>query len=69
MKSAELMRKLSKAAKARGIHFTAVPGNGSHFKITLGDRCTIIPHHNKELGHGLLRAILRDLGLREDDLL
>jgi mRNA interferase HicA len=68
MKSAELMRKLPKAAKARGVKFTSVPGKGSHFKVSFGDRRTIIPQHNKELGQGLLRAILKDLGLKEDDL-
>lgn len=68
MKSAELLRKLKKYAKQRGLDYTTDPGRGSHLKVRLGDGKTIIPEHNKELGTGLLAAILSDLGIKEKDL-
>jgi hypothetical protein len=36
--------------------------------VSLGDRKTIIPEHNKELGKGLFTQILKDLGIKETDL-
>lgn len=45
MKSAELLRKLKKIAKQRGVDLTTETGKGSHQKVRLGDRRTIVPIH------------------------
>ncbi len=39
-------------------------GKGSHMKATLNGRQTVFPFHgSKEIGEGLRRKILKDLGL------
>ncbi|MGC2887002.1 type II toxin-antitoxin system HicA family toxin [Pseudomonas putida] len=39
--------------------------NGSHFKIRYKDRQTIFPSHgSKEIGEGLWKAIIKQLGLK-----
>lgn len=36
----------------------------SHFKVYLGDKQSIFPDHgSKEMGEGLRKAIMKDLGL------
>jgi mRNA interferase HicA len=40
------------------------PGKGSHLKVTLDGRNSVLPMHNKELGTGLLAKIKKDLGLK-----
>jgi predicted RNA binding protein YcfA (HicA-like mRNA interferase family) len=68
MKSAELLRKLAKYAKQHGTTYASEPGKGSHLKVSLGNGRSIVPLHNKELGKGLLSQILKDLGIKENDL-
>lgn len=58
MKSSEFKRWLAE----QGATFKA--GKGSHLKVTLNDRQTVLPMHNKELGTGLVQAIKRQLGLK-----
>jgi mRNA interferase HicA len=64
------MRRLRRLAKARGLAFRYDPrrGKGSHGRLILGDRLTTIKDPRAEIGKGLLRAMLRDLGLEPDDL-
>lgn len=58
MKYSEFRRWL----RAQGATF--VPAKGSHFKVYLGKRQTIFPDHGaKEIGEGLRKKILEDLGL------
>jgi mRNA interferase HicA len=38
--------------------------NGSHMKVFLDGRTSILPMHNKELGTGLVQSIKRQLGLK-----
>lgn len=60
MKYSEFRRWL----KAQGVHF--VPAKGSHFKAYYGDRQTVFPDHGaKEIGEGLRKKILKDLGLKD----
>ena len=41
------------------------PGKGSHLKVRLGNRSTVLPMHGKkELGKGLEQRIKKDLGLK-----
>ena len=57
--SAEFKRWLEK----QGCTFE--PAKGSHFKIRLGTRASILPMHGKkEIGKGLENRIKKDLGLK-----
>lgn len=58
MKSSEFKRWLT----AQGAVFK--PGKGSHLKVTLNGRHSVLPMHNKELGEGLVNAIKKQLGLK-----
>ena len=44
---------------------TFKPGKGSHLKVYLNGRQTVIPMHSKDLKPGTLGAIKRQLGLKE----
>ena len=57
--SSELMRWLEQ----QGCSFS--PAKGSHLKVRLGRRSTILPMHGKkEIGKGLETKIKKDLGLK-----
>jgi len=58
VKSTEFKRWLSE----RGATFK--PAKGSHFKVTVNGRQSVLPMHNKELGTGLVEAIKKQLGLK-----
>ena len=58
MKSTEFKRWLSE----QGASFK--PGRGSHLKVTLNEKQSVLPMHNKELGKGLVAAIKKQLGLK-----
>jgi len=38
--------------------------NGSHLKVFLNGKTSILPMHNKELGTGLVHSIKKQLGLK-----
>ncbi len=49
--------------EAQGCKFE--PGRGSHFKVHLNNRSSILPMHGKkEIKKGLVMRIKKDLGLR-----
>jgi mRNA interferase HicA len=58
--SAQLKRLLAR----QGCTFE--PGKGGHLIVRRGDRRSVLPMHgsNKELGTGLVNAILKQLGLK-----
>ena len=58
MKSTEFRRWLAE----QGATFKA--GKGSHLKVSLNGRNSVLPMHNKELGTGLIQAIKKQLGLK-----
>jgi len=58
MKSTEFKRWLAQ----QGATFKA--GKGSHLKVSLNGRNSVLPMHNKELGTGLIQAIKKQLGLK-----
>jgi mRNA interferase HicA len=58
MKSSELKRWLEK----QGATFTS--GNGSHLKVNLNGKQSVLPVHSKELGTGLVNAIKKQLGIK-----
>ncbi|HLH04966.1 MAG TPA: type II toxin-antitoxin system HicA family toxin [Bryobacteraceae bacterium] len=69
MKSTELLRKLKKLAKKRGLELTIAAAKGSHRKVYFGEAQSVIPEHaNSELKTGTLKGILKQLGIEEKDL-
>jgi len=67
MKPAELLRRLRRLATRRGLEFTVSEG-GSHTKVTLAGRRSVIGRHAADLKPGTLRAILRQLGVQPEDI-
>ena len=49
--------------------YRALRQKGSHIFLTDGQHYTTIPHHNRELGQGILNKILNDCNLAEEDIL
>ena len=43
-------------------------GKGSHGRLYFGDRFTTVKDRRKEIGAGLLAAMLRQLGLTRNDI-
>ena len=57
MKSAEFKRWLSKQGA------TFEPGKGSHLKVSLNGKTSILPMHAKDLKKGTAEGIKKQLGL------
>ena len=57
MKSAEFKRWLSKQGA------TFEPGKGSHLKVTLKGKTSILPMHAKDLKKGTAEGIKKQMGL------
>lgn len=70
MKAGELIERVKRLAKDRGIpcRFDPHRGKGSHGRLYLGGRFTTVKDRKKEIGIGLLSKMLRDLGLTMRDL-
>jgi mRNA interferase HicA len=67
----ELLRKLRRLARRRGLPFEFDPagGKGGHGFIAFGTRRTILrSSRHKELPTGALRGMLSDLGIDPRDL-
>ena len=60
MKTSEFLRWLKK----KGATFDANRGKGSHIRVTLGDKQTVVPSHSKELKTGTVEAIKKQLGIK-----
>jgi mRNA interferase HicA len=58
VKSSEFRRWLAKQGA------TFKPGKGSHLKVFLNGRQSVLPIHGKELKKGLVEGIKRQLGLK-----
>jgi mRNA interferase HicA len=58
VKSAEFKRWLAE----QGAEFKV--GKGSHLRVYLNGRQSVLPMHNKDLGTGLVAAIKKQLGLK-----
>jgi len=67
----ELLKRLNKYAKARGleVRFMARRGKGSHGTVYLGTetRRTTVKDRKKEIGGGLPKSMLADLGINPED--
>ena len=70
MTGADFIRRIRKIANRRGVavHFDARHGKGSHGRLYYGDRFTTVKNRKKEIGPGLLRKMLADLGLSIADI-
>jgi len=72
MNGNEFLRKLRKLGKARGVTVryenTRGTGKGSHGSLFYGDKRTTLKDPKKEIGEGLLTAMLKQLGLSKKDL-
>lgn len=71
MKGSELLRRLRALARHRDWTFDWRPdlGKGSHGRLLIEGRRTVIPDLKRELRTGTLQAILKDLGIDRRDLL
>lgn len=65
MTGTEFLRRARRYAKRHGLEydFVAWRGKGSHARIHLGSRSTTMKDRKAEIGKGLLRRMLSDLGI------
>jgi len=70
MNGSELIKILRKLGKQRGltVRIDKKRGRGSHFTLYFGDNRTIMKDRTKEIGSGLLKKLLDNLGLSSDDI-
>jgi len=70
VKGSEFLRKMKAVARRRKVSFrwVAERGSGSHGTLYLGERFTVVKDLKKELGPGLLSDMLKQLGIRKEDL-
>jgi mRNA interferase HicA len=70
MNGHEFERKIRGIGRHRGVpvSFDAGHGKGSHGRLYYGDRFTTLKDRRKEIGPGLLGAMLKQLGLSRKDL-
>jgi len=61
VESLEFMRWLAR----KGVTFGTQ--KGSHLKLFFNGRQSVLPMHSKELGKGLVEAIKKQLGLKEQE--
>jgi mRNA interferase HicA len=66
----EFARRLGTLGRQRGVlvSFDRSHGKGSHGRLYYGARFTTLKDRKKEIGPGLLKAMLDQLGLTKDDL-
>lgn len=66
----EFVRRIRALARERGtpMRFETRAGKGSHGRLYFGDRFTTVKNRRKEIGQGLLAAMLRQLGLSREDI-
>jgi hypothetical protein len=66
----EFERRIRRLGRRRGVSvsFDRTHGKGSHGRLYYGDRFTTLKDRKKEIGPGLLKAMLDQLGLTKVDL-
>jgi hypothetical protein len=67
MKPAELLRRLKRIAAKRDWEIEISEG-AAHTKVVLNNRRSVVGRHTADLKTGTLRGILKQLGLRPEDL-
>ena len=70
MTGREFVNRVHELGRNRGVlvRFEARSGKGSHGRLYFGERFTTVKNRRKEIGDGLLSAMLRQIGLRREDL-
>jgi len=68
MKAQELLRRLRKLARKRGLEIIEAPGRGDHWRIYFGDRRSELPGKRGEIKPNTFRAICKQLGIKPEDL-
>ncbi len=70
MLGSEFERRIRKVGRKRGVPviFDSSHGKGSHGRLYFGGRFTTLKDRKKEIGPGLLKAMLDQLGLTKEDL-
>ena len=70
MRGAEFERRVQKLARSKKVtyQFVADKGKGSHGRLYCGEEFTTLKDRKKEIGPGLLNAMLAQLGLTKVDL-
>ena len=70
VRGSEFLRKVRSAARRNKVSYRWAPerGAGSHGTLYFGDRFTVVKDLKKELGPGLLSDMLKQLGIRKEDL-
>ena len=71
MKGNEFIRKIKRLAKKRVIeaYVDKKRGKGSHVTLYFGERLTIVRNPSQELKTGTIKAMLKQLGLEENDII
>ena len=69
MTGREFIRRVTRIGRERGVKVSvdSERGKGSHIILYYGKRKTIVKDRRKELGPGLLSALIRDIGLERED--
>ena len=70
MNGNELLKKLRKVAREKGAKLKLIKshGKGSHMTLHFGVKKTTMKDLKKEIGAGLLNAMLDRIGLSRDDI-
>jgi hypothetical protein len=70
MNGSEFERRIRRLGRKRGVPVSFDPGHGkgSHGRLYYGERFATMKDRRKEIGPGLLKAMLDQLGLSRRDL-
>ncbi|MDE0717090.1 MAG: type II toxin-antitoxin system HicA family toxin [Rhodospirillaceae bacterium] len=70
MTGEEFVRRVRRLGRQMGVavRFEPRTGKGSHGRLYYGERFTTVKDRRKEIGTGLLTAMIRQLGLSRDDI-
>jgi mRNA interferase HicA len=70
MNGNELVKLLKRLARQRRVicEIKKHHGKGSHATLYFGNRRTTIKDRKKEIGNGLLNSMLKDLGIKKDEI-
>ncbi|MGB5635819.1 MAG: type II toxin-antitoxin system HicA family toxin [Waterburya sp.] len=69
MKGSEFIKKVKKLAKAKGlaVNIDTSRGKGSHITLYYGERYTVVRNLKDELKTGTYKAMLKQLGIKENE--
>jgi hypothetical protein len=67
MKPAELLRRLRRLAARRGLELQISEGK-NHTKVVLAGQRSVVGRHATDLKTGTLRSIVRQLGLKPEEI-